>query len=318
MQMQTLKNMTTFEELHTMDKNKTTSATLAALGAQVIFGFSFMFTKIAQGFATPMTVIANRYLVALFGLTVVMLITKTKINPGRKFGKLILMSFFQPVLYFIFESYGIRLTNSAFSSVMIAMIPVVCMICGIFMLGEIPSIVQYLFTALSVGGVALMTLSGSREGVVTPLGVLLLAGAVVSSAAYNILSRKLSAEFSVFERTYAMTLIGVITFVGIALVEQHFHPAEILRPLMEPSFFASVFYLGMVSSVIAFLMLNYANTYLPVAKTTVFSNITTVVSVIAGVVFLREPFSKTALLAVVMILVGVWGVQMSRVRKSGE
>ena len=35
-------------------------ATLAALIAQIIFGFSFMFTKSAQTFAKTMTVIANR------------------------------------------------------------------------------------------------------------------------------------------------------------------------------------------------------------------------------------------------------------------
>ena len=61
-----------------MKENKILPATLAALGAQVIFGFSFMFTKIALGYASPLTVIADRYIVAFLGLTVVMLATKTK------------------------------------------------------------------------------------------------------------------------------------------------------------------------------------------------------------------------------------------------
>ena len=56
------------------------TATLAALGAQVIFGFSFMFTKIALDYASPMTVIADRYLVALLGMTLVMAVKKEKIK----------------------------------------------------------------------------------------------------------------------------------------------------------------------------------------------------------------------------------------------
>ena len=52
-------------KVETKMKNKNILlATLAALGAQVIFGFSFMFTKIALRFASPMTVIADRYIIA--------------------------------------------------------------------------------------------------------------------------------------------------------------------------------------------------------------------------------------------------------------
>ena len=45
-------------------KNKTTIATIAALISQLIFGLSFMFTKIALKSSSPLTVIANRYMVA--------------------------------------------------------------------------------------------------------------------------------------------------------------------------------------------------------------------------------------------------------------
>ena len=63
-----------------MKKHIMLFATMAALGAQVIFGFSFMFTKISLNYASPMTVIADRYLVAFLGMTLVMLITKQKIR----------------------------------------------------------------------------------------------------------------------------------------------------------------------------------------------------------------------------------------------
>jgi len=180
----------------TLKNNKLLFATLAAFFAQIIFGFSFMFTKIALNYESPFTVIADRYIVAFLGLTIVMLITGTKIKIGKNFWKLIIMSTFQPIMYFIFESYGIALTTSAFSSVMISLIPVVSMICGIFILKEMPSLMQYVFTALSVGGVVVMALSGSAEGYVTILGIVFLLGAVISSVGYNIASRKLSAEFS--------------------------------------------------------------------------------------------------------------------------
>lgn len=298
-------------------KNKTVSATIAALAAQIIFGFSFMFTKIALKSASPLTVIADRYIMAFIGLTVVMLITRTKIRFMKNIWKLVVMSLFQPVLYFLFESYGIQMTTSAFSSIMISLIPVVCMISGVLFLGEVPSPMQYVFTALSVCGVVITALAGGADGTVTYLGVILLFGAVLSSVAYNTASRKISSEFTALERTYAMTIIGLIVFVLIAVIENIHNPKNIIIHFANPYYTMAILYLGIVSSVVAFVLLNYANTYLPVAKTTVFSNITTVVSVFAGALFLDEKLTLETVIATAMIVVGVWGVQMLSVKKKG-
>lgn len=298
-----------------MKNKKLIYATLAALGAQVIFGLSFMMTKIALRFASPMTVIADRYIVAFISLSIAALFSKTKIKVNRNTWKLVIMSAFQPVLYFIFETYGIKLTTSSFSSVMISMIPVVSMVCGIFFLKEVPSPLQYVFTLISIGGVALMSLIGKAEGSVTAAGTLLLVGAVISSAAYNISSRKLSAEFTVFERTYAMTFIGLIVFVIISFTGNINNPIDVISAFKSHEYMLAVLYLGVISSVAAFLLLNYANTHLPVAKTTVFSNLTTVISVVAGAAFLDERVSLYGALSIIMIVSGVLGVQIIDNRK---
>ena len=99
-------------------KNKNTIlATFAALLAQIIFGLSFMSTSIALKYASPMTVIADRYIVAFLGLSFVMFIRKIKIKFSKNIWKLLLMSLFQPLLYFVFETYGIQMTTSSFSSI---------------------------------------------------------------------------------------------------------------------------------------------------------------------------------------------------------
>ena len=54
--------------------------------------------------------------------------------------------------------------------------------------------------------------------------------------------------------------------------------------------------------------MNYAMTYLEVNRVVVFANITPVVSVIAGVLFLGEPFSAIFLVGIILILLGVYMV----------
>lgn len=294
---------------------QTVFAVIAAILAQVIFGLSFLFTKVCLKFSSALVVIANRYWVAFLGLTVVMLLTKTKLSFKKQIWKLLVMSLMQPVLYFLSETYGIQLTTSSFSAVMIAMIPIVAMIGGIFFLGEKPTVWQYVFSVFSTGGVVLIAVTGVGEGSVQSLGVFLLLLAVISSAAYNIISRLLSKEFSVLERTYAMTLVGFVAFSFLAFIENISEPVRLLSAFSNLQYTGGILYLGIISSVVAFLCLNYANTHLPVSKTTIFSNLTTVVSVIAGVYILHEPFSFVSVIGTLMIVFGVIGVQILQVKQ---
>ena len=74
-------------------------------------------------------------------------------------------------------------------------------------------------------------------------------------------------------------------------------------------FAAAIVYLSVLSSVVAFLLLNYASSTLPVTRTAAFCNLTTAISMFAGVVFLGEPFGAASLAASAMIILGVWQVQ---------
>lgn len=288
----------------------------AAIGNS-IFGFSFMFSRMALGVSTPFVLLMYRFAAAFLVLGCVGLWSRRTGRQGwlrfrlrlRDAAPLLLLGLMQPVCYFLCESYGISLTNATFSGVIIALIPIAALGFGALFLGERPRLGQVGFALISILGVALMTLQQSSHGVVQPLGVVLLLGAVASAVAFNLMSRSLSGRFSVLERTVVMMLVGAVTFTALALAENAGQWQRLLSPLSHPGFLCAVGYLSLLSSVAAFLMLNYANTELPVAQATVFCNLTTVISLLAGAVFLGEPFSPLSLPAAVIIVVGVWGVQ---------
>lgn len=307
-----------------MDR-KTKIATVCALLGCSIFGFSFMFSRIALGVASPFVMLTYRFLFAFLGLSVLALWSSAT-GRGRaqaegeidflRFdlrGKnpmpLVLLGLVQPVIYFFCESYGISMTNATFSGVIIALVPIVGLIFGALFLHEQPARQQVLFSLLSIAGVVLMTVQQSAEGEIRPLGVVLLFGAVLSGVSFNIISRGISDRFSALERTHVMMTVAAVIFAALALFENRHNPAALLAPMQSGAFLSSVSYLSLVSSIGAFMLLNYANNYLPVAKTTAFCNLTTMISMFAGVVFLGEPFSTACLVASVMIILGVWGVQ---------
>lgn len=300
-----------------MAKNAAVGAMIAAALSNCIFGFSFMFSKMAMEVAAPSVLLAWRFVFALALMSLVMLTGKARVRfrgRGRELGMLVLLGVFQPMMYFVCESYGILWSTPTFSGVMIALVPIASLAFAALFVGERPTRGQIAFSLLSIAGLLMITLRETGEGTVQARGVAMLLGAIVSAVGFNIVSRRLACSFSPFERTYMMFLIGAVFFSGYALIETS-NPAAILAPLSQPRFVLSVAYLGGLSSVAAFLLLNYGLTYLTVSRSTAFSNLTTVVSVLAGTLFYGDALSPLSAVASLMIIVGVWGVQKMHLRR---
>ena len=81
--------------------NEKTKAYLAALSFSTIIGFSFLFTKVALGFASPLTNLAHRYTVAAI---VLFILQQSKVIQVKLTKEDILsilpMSLFYPLLFF--------------------------------------------------------------------------------------------------------------------------------------------------------------------------------------------------------------------------
>ena len=294
-----------------MTKNKNfTKAILAAIGVYTIWGFSFMASDVAQRMVTPFTLLAYRFDIALLLLTVPVILGRKKIRiKGKNIKPMLLLGTMEPCLYFIGEQYGLRYTNSAFSGVMIAIIPIVTMIMASVFLKDKPCKAQWIFSALSIGGIVVITLSESSGGALSFIGVLCLVLAVFTGSAYGVLSRSLKDEFDVFERTYIMQLMGAVFYTVLMLIEQKGQLGGVIAPLADGEFVLSILYLAVGASVIGYTLFNYSVSNAPMANVIIFCNLTTVLSVIAGIVILGDPFSAVSVIAMIAVLVGIWGVQ---------
>jgi len=288
-----------------MDKHL--KATVAGLMGYSIFGFSFLFSKLALGLVSPFLLLSVRFLTAFLVLNLLLLSGKMSLSlKGKPVKMLLLLGFAQPVLYFIFETYGISMTSAAFSGVMIGLAPVAGLLFGTLFLKERCTPFQILCTCLSVAGVA-MTTTGGLGSVSLP-GFLLLLGAVCSAALFAILSRSTASHFSPFERTYVMFALGSAVFTLAAAVETHRQPTALLSALTTPSFWIAVLYLAVISSVCAFLLINYALSHISAGRALIFSNFTTVISVLAGIFLMGDSFTSIQLLGIAIITLSVFGV----------
>jgi len=219
----------------------------------------------------------------------------------------VIIGLIQPVLYFFLENYGISYTTTSFSGMISSLSPIFSAILGAMVLKEKPSGKQWLFIALSIAGVLMLSLGGSG-GTNTLLGVLCLIAAYFSGAIYSLLIRRYSRLFTPFELTYVMFHVG---FVFFALTAFGAYRGEALpritAALSRPEFLGAAAYLGIGCSVIAYFLVNYSLAKLPVARSTIFGHLATIVSVASGVILMGDRFTPLSLLAFALILTGIAG-----------
>lgn len=297
------------KESAALNKEHPTYPLLAGILISFIFGFSFLFTKQSLATMSPFELLSHRFTLAAVLLLLLSLcgITKVRFTLGL-FRDILPLACFQPVLYFIGETYGVQLTSATESGLIISLIPVAVTFMGVFFLREQVGLRQWLLVLTSVLGVILIVLGGSpaRFGLHT-LGVASLILAVLSAAAYNILSRRLSSKYSPIEITTVMMIMGAVFFNGFRLLTTN-AGTSYFQPFLKQNSFIALVYLGILSSVGAFFLMNYMLKRLPAFRVATFVNLTTVVSIIAGVVFRGEHFGILHLIGGILILIGVWGI----------
>lgn len=291
--------------------------TCAYLG-HIIWGLGNIFTKIALNSATGEVVLAHRFTLAVVLMLVWMMLSKRKISfRGKNAGSVLLLISAQ-VLYYIFETYGIEYTNASISGVVLAVVPVVAMVIAILFLKEYPTLRQGVFCLFPIAGVIMLTLSASAEGAVKkPIGILFLILCCCFSAIYKNANRKASESFDSFERSFLVIGASAAVFTLWAALKGDLTVEGYVAPLKEPSYLASVLVLGLLCSLAANLLVNFAVARMQVVKLSSFGAVSTLVTILSGVVD-GEPMTVWIALGAVLILWGVYQVTSPAEKKKTE
>ncbi len=291
---------------------------LAAAGAYTIFGFSYLFSKMAMEVTEPMILLCARFSVTLIVLNLLVAARVLKLDlKGKSLWGPILLGILQPVLYFVLENYGLKYTTTSFTGMISAISPIFTAILGAVLLRERPNIRQWGGILISIAGVIMVSV-GSTGGENTLGGCLCLLSAYFVGSFYSLYVRRLSKTFTAFELTYVMFTVGFVFFAVLAFVTHGGETVGMLTyALGQGRFIAAILYLGGVASCGAYMMANYSLSRLTVARSTIFGNFGTVVSVLAGVMIMGDEFTWVSAVAFVLIMGGIWVVNRFQTVEEG-
>lgn len=306
-----------------MDNKK---AIAAALLTYTIFGLTFLFTRIALNHADASILLSLRFIISFSTMAILAIAGSVLLNQtgnqlfrnitvqlkGKPVFKLLMLGLAQPIVYFTFETLGIKYTNSSFAGIIISLIPIAATILAAVFLGEQFSPKQFGWILCSIAGVSLLSYLQGINGDIKVIGIFFMLGAVMAAATFATLSHHTAEFFTPFERSFVMMAMGCVTFTAYSLIKNGSDfISQSVAALSNPGFLLPTLYLSIISSVIAFISFNYAMGNLSVSKATTFTNVQPVISLIAGVAVLHEPISAIHILAVALILIGVYKVSKS-------
>lgn len=290
-------------------KNRAAIGVLCAVGCEVLYGASFVFTKSATGEVSALTLLGWRFLFAFAVMSILVAVRLVKVNyKGRNVKKLLFTGLLFPVIYFIGETVGIDLTTASESGTIIAGIPIVSLAASAVFLKKKPEKIQMCGVCVSLAGVLVTVLGVGVKASFSFAGYGMLMLAVVTYALYCVCVDK-SPEFTGGEITYIMLGVGAAVFTAAALIEgvlkgslDEFAAA----PFENPDLLKALLYQGLGCSIAAFFMSNVALAYIGVNRVSSFIGVNTVVSILSGVLILHESFTLMQVIGAAVILTGVY------------
>lgn len=291
-----------------MGNKKTTLGILCALGCEVLFGFSYIFTKNATKVAGELELLGWRFFIAFAVILLCMVTGIIKVNlRGKGIKPLLLIALFSPCICFIGETVGINNTTASESGVFLACIPVASLIASTLILKKKPKRLQVIGIIITLIGVIITVTAVGISSSLSILGYGFLLLAVFSYSLYSVFVEKAS-EYTGMEITVAMLSIGALVFVVIAICKSCINGNinNLMLPFKESAFVAAVLYQGIGCSIGAFFLSNIAIANIGVNKTASFIGISTVVSIVAGVLILQENFNMYQVFGGAAIITGVY------------
>ena len=218
--------------------------------------------------------------------------------------KFLLLAFFEPFIYFICETYGLKVTGSpTLSAMIIATIPIFSIGAGMIFFKEKVNFVNIIGISLSLVGIVMVAMAKGELGENFIWGIILLLIAVISEVGHASITKSLAGNYSSQIIVMYQFLIGAVYLfplfiwkgIGEFNVETYFSP-EVWYPLIC---------LAILCSSLAFSLWVSTIKNLGVAKSSIFSALIPVAAAIIAWVLGHEYLNSRQWIGIVVSSIGV-------------
>lgn len=284
-----------------MKENKKTAGHMMALFTVVVWGTTFISTKVLLGAFTPIEILLFRFLI---GFAALCLADHRRLRPKDKRHEFLFAAagISGVTLYFLMENIALTYTYASNVGVIVATAPFCTAILGfIFLRDEKLKAGFFVGFLISIVGIILLSFNGQRSFHLNPRGDVLALLAAVVWACYSVLIKKISSYgYQTIQITRHVFFYGIL-FMLPALFFMDFHwQFSRFKVLL-----ANILFLGLCASALCFVTWNLAVKIVGAVKTSVYLYLVPVVTIAASVLILHEKISAVSVLGTVLVLMGL-------------
>jgi drug/metabolite transporter (DMT)-like permease len=222
---------------------------------------------------------------------------------------ILLVTLFQPILYFLAENFGLRQVSASIAAIIIATIPVFTpLVAGPF-LGERMGLRGVIGLLLSLGGVVIIVLERQLEAQFTPVGLLLVFLAVLAAVGYSVAIKKAPSRYRPLTIVKLQSLLGLPMILVLGLIFE-----GVPRQMPEPQVIGHLLYLGLFPSSLAFVFLSTGIRALGPSRANVFTNLVPGFTAVFSWLLIGEAFTLQKVVGMLVVIAGVLTTQVGRRR----
>lgn len=274
---------------------------LAAFATIMIWGTTFISTKILLRDFTPVEILFSRFVIGYIAL-LMFYPKRLKINKLSQEWLFIAAGISGITLYYLLENIALTFTTASNVGIIITVAPLFTALLACWLLKtEKPTLQFYIGFLAAITGIILISYNGDSNQNFNLIGDVLALLAAATWAIYSILIKKIGKfGYNTTRRTFfygLLFMLPVLLFTG-------FSPD--IEKFTTPVNLGNILFLGLGASALCFVSWNMAVKLLGAIKTSVYIYLVPVVTVATSAVILNEPLTPILITGALLTLSGLW------------
>ncbi|MEK4440357.1 MULTISPECIES: DMT family transporter [Niallia] len=284
--------------------NKMNFGHISAIITIMIWGTTYISTKILLTDFTPIEVLFFRFVIGIVALSSIYPY-RLKMKDRKHHYLFLLAGLCGVTLYYLLENIALTFTTASNVGVISAMVPFFTAILTYYYLKSEPLRLNFFIGfILALIGIFLISFNGTANFKVNPLGDLLAVAATLIWAIYSVITKKISSYgYNTIQATRRIFLYGILFMIPVLYL---FDFKLGIERFTQPIYLFNIIFLGLGASAVCFVSWNLAIKKLGAIKASVYIYLVPVITVITAMIVLKEPLTWMAALGTLLTLTGLF------------
>jgi drug/metabolite transporter (DMT)-like permease len=282
---------------------------LILLLAMLFWSFSYIWTANVFKYLNPISTVFTRLVIGSFFLIGMSLIMKKLQRIQTKdIPRFLLLAFFEPLLYYLGESYGLKFVSPTVAAIVISTIPLFVPFSMYFLANEPIKSGTFFGILIAFIGVLMVVLNKDLSFAASPKGLGFLMIAVASVMGYSYLLQGLTKTYNAYTIISAQNFIGIFYFLPLLLL----FDLDVMKTVtINSELVINITALAIFASSLAFFLFTIGTKHIGVTKASIF---TYLVPVFTASISYFTGHEKFTTLRIIGMLVVITGLSLSQIQ----